>query len=97
VFAQPGGEETKTEAFSRGFRTTANCIFTGGNSSMLHESMLLMKLDACCPNVHLLLQLTMADEQAALCEVKRQQLRVLDEQQKVYAADLSRYGRKNSK
>lgn len=36
------------------------------------------------------LQMKLGDEQAFLYEIKRQQLRVLDEQQKVYAEDLSR-------
>ena len=35
-------------------------------------------------------QLKLGDEQALLCEVKRQQLKFLDDQQKVYADDLSR-------
>lgn len=38
----------------------------------------------------LLLQIKMADEHSTLNEVKRQQLKVLDDQQKVYADDLSK-------
>lgn len=32
----------------------------------------------------------LADEQMTLCEVKKQQLKVLDDQQKVYADDLTK-------
>lgn len=35
-------------------------------------------------------QARLTDEQAVLCEVKKQQLKVLDDQQKVYADDLTK-------
>ena len=63
-------------------------------TSKLQETISSLEVMSCnikwCEWIKNALQMKLGDEQAFLYEIKRQQLRVLDEQQKVYAEDLSR-------
>ena len=84
VISDSRAQETKTKTLPSYFETSRNYSFFGG--------MIYIKITKVnCNNVGSYLQSRLGDEQAVLYELKRQQLKSLDEQQKIYADDLSRF------